>query len=310
MSEVTAIVPVKDRREQMLRCLDALLAQDHPDYEILICDNESSDGTGEACVERARGAGVRVRVERIPGILGFVRNEGARRANSEFVAFTDSDCLPDPGWLSAGVAPLRANPRLGIVQGRTLPEVPVDKGWPATIRVEEFSHFYEACNLVFRREALVNSAGFDERVGHFWEDTAAGFAVKRGGWEVTFEREALVYHDVTYPGFWWHVKRTLRHANLGPIVRDYPEIRRDALFCRVFLAERDARFLAALVGLALGRRHPGALLLTLPYLARHARRRDPWVMPRVKGHAQGVIYDSARLVAVARASARGRTLLL
>src|SRR5689334_9060571 len=43
--EVTVAVPVKDRRVQMLRCIDALLAQDHPSFEILVLDNESTDGT-------------------------------------------------------------------------------------------------------------------------------------------------------------------------------------------------------------------------------------------------------------------------
>lgn len=308
--EVTAVVPVKDRRDQMLRCLDALLAQDHPDYEILVCDNGSTDGTAEACRERARGARVPVRVEAVPGVLGAVRNEGARRARGAFVAFTDSDCLPDPGWLSAGSAALRANGRLGVVQGRTLPEQPITQGWPATICVERFSHRYEACNLIFRREALTGSAGFDEHVGHFWEDTAAGYAVRRNGWEVAFAADALVHHDVTYPGFFWHLKRVRRNANLAPVVRAYPELRRDVLFGRVFLAARDARFLAAVTGLALAPSRRRALALALPYVVANAPRGEAWVLPRVKGYAQEVVYDAARLGAMARASLRHRTLVL
>jgi glycosyltransferase involved in cell wall biosynthesis len=310
VSEVTVAVPVKDRREQMLRCLDALLAQDHPSYEILVCDNGSTDGTAEACAERARGAGVPVTVQSVPGVLGAVRNEAARLARTELVAYTDSDCLPSPGWLTAATRAIQADAGLGIVQGRTLPEVEVDQGWPATIRVESFSGLYEACNLIVRREAIVNSAGFDEVVGHFWEDTACGFAIRRKGWRAAFAPDALVYHDVTYPGYWWHVKRTMRNANLGPVLRQYPEMRRDVLFWRVFPAERDARFVFAIAGLALARRQPAALLLTLPYLQAHSRRRERWVLPRVKGHAQQLIYDAARQVAMARASWRGRTLLL
>src|SRR5919197_4377844 len=45
--EVTVAIPVKDRRERMLRCLDAVLAQDHPSYEVLVLDNGSTDGTAE-----------------------------------------------------------------------------------------------------------------------------------------------------------------------------------------------------------------------------------------------------------------------
>src|SRR3954454_1331868 len=96
---VTVVVPVKDRREQMLRCLDALLALDYPAFDVLIADNGSSDGTPEAFPERASGASVDVEVVAIDGPLGAVRNRAAAMARGEIIAFTDSDCLPQPGWL-------------------------------------------------------------------------------------------------------------------------------------------------------------------------------------------------------------------
>src|SRR2546426_3416157 len=133
----------------MLRCLDALLAQDHPSYEILVLDNESSDGTAEACRERAAGSPCPVRVEVVPGSVGHVRNRAGEMARGEFVAFTDSDCVAAPGWLSAAAAALRADPGLGVVCGRTEPEEPIDRPWPATIEVTELTKRFESCNLVF-----------------------------------------------------------------------------------------------------------------------------------------------------------------
>ena len=56
--QVTVAVVVKDRRERMSRCLDALLAQDHDSFEILVCDNGSTDGTVAMVRERAAGASV------------------------------------------------------------------------------------------------------------------------------------------------------------------------------------------------------------------------------------------------------------
>lgn len=309
MPEVTAAVPVKDRREQMLRCLDALLAQDHPDFEILILDNGSTDGTPEAIRERAAGSPVPVRVEVVPGPVGAIRNRAGELARGEFLAFTDSDCVPDRGWLRAASDALKADPRLGVVQGRTLPEVPVDQGWAATIRVEEFSGRYEGCNLVFRREPFVQSAGFDEEVGHFWEDTPAGYALRRLGWQAAFVPDALVYHDVTYPGFWWHVKRMQKNRNLAPVLARYPEMRADLLFARLFLQERDARFLGLVLALLLGRRRPLALLLAVPYLHMLVRQDDRRGLdPR--SYAQAVVYDGARVAGLLRGGLRNGRIVL
>ena len=306
-------VPVKDRREQMLRCLDALLAQDHPDYEILVLDNESTDGTPEAIRERAATAPVPIRVETIAGPVGYVRNQAGHLARGEFLAFTDSDCLPEPGWLRAASAALLADERLGVIQGRTLPEVPPQGGWAATIQVEQFSGHFEGCNLAFRRAAFAASDGFDETVGHYWEDTVVGYALRRLGWTAGFAPHAVVRHDVTYPGFWWHVKRMQKHQNLAPVLARYPEMRDDLLIGRLFLAQRDVRFVALVVGILMARRRPAlAVTLALPYATfvvgtaptPLASLRNP------KAFAQAVIYDSSRLVGLLRGGLRNGQIVL
>ncbi len=311
--EITVAVPVKDRREQMQHCLDSLLAQDHPAYEILVLDNESSDGTPEAVRERAAGAEVPVRVEVVPGTVGYVRNRAADLAKGEFLAFTDSDCVADPGWLSAAAAALRAKPELGAVQGRTLPQDEIVHGWPATLHVEEFTGRYESCNLIFRRAAFAESEGFDEQVGHFWEDTAAGYALRRAGYETEYVPDALIYHDVTYPGFWWHVKRMQKNANLAPVLARYPEIRRDMLLWRIFLRERDAKFVGLIAGLALAPRNRGALALTLPYVWFLLTEGTGGLVPEwtdPKRYAQAVIYDGSRVVGLLRGGLRNGRIVL
>lgn len=312
--EITVAVPVKDRREQMLRCLDALLEQDHPSYEIIVLDNESTDGTPEACRARAANARVPVRVETVEGTVGRVRNRAKTLARGGLIAYTDSDCLPARDWLRAAAAPFARQPRLGIVCGRTLPEVPIEHGWPATIRVESLSHRYEACNLVVRREALLQADGFDESVGHFWEDTAAGYAVRRLGWEVAYVSDAVVYHDVTYPGFAWHLERMLRQSNLAAVLARYPEMRRDLLFWRVFAAPRDARFVGLLAAVLLGWRWPAARLLAVPYAVDRVTEQDSGALRPVwrgpKSELQAIVYDAARLIGTLRGAIRHRTLVL
>jgi glycosyltransferase involved in cell wall biosynthesis len=302
-------VVVRDRRDRMLRCLDAVLAQHYPSFEVLVIDNCSVDGTAEAVRERAQTAAVEVRVEERPGSVGRLRNEAVILARGSFVAFTDSDCTPDPDWLAAAV-PRFSDPLVGVVQGRTLPDIPVEHPWPATQHIDALSLLFECCNLLYRLEAIRSAAGFDEspRLSAFGEDIAAGWSVLRQGWGVVFEPDAVVRHDVTYPGFTWHLRRALRYEVFPALVRDYPELRRRLFWGRWFLSRRYAALPAAMVGLLLAPVRPAALVLALPYVwfRRPERLRLPWI----RGQVQGTVYDLAALTGLVRGSVRYRRVVL
>ena len=204
---VTVCVVVKDRRELMMRCLDGVLAQQPAPDEVVVVDNGSTDGTFEALQERAATTAGLV-VVRDTGSLGRARNTAARTATSDVVAFTDSDCVPRGGWLAAGLTALVAG--VGVVQGRTVPEHRPTVRWSATQDIPAASGLYEACNVFYRRSALLDAGGFDEEVGFFGEDTVAGWAVERAGWRSAWAPDAVVEHVVTTPGFRWHLWRRAR----------------------------------------------------------------------------------------------------
>jgi glycosyltransferase involved in cell wall biosynthesis len=304
---VTVAVVVRNRRERMFRCLEAILDQDYPRYDVLVIDNGSTDGTAEACRERAAAAGVPVRVEVVDGALGHLRNTAARLATGEIVAYTDSDCRPDRRWLATAVRPFE-DPGVGVVTGATLPEHPPPYGeWPVTLWITEQTWRFETCNAFYRRAALLASDGFEE-TAWMWEDTAAGWAVMEGGWKTEFVPEALVYHDVTYPGFWWHVRRARQYGEGAQLLRRYPEMRRELLFARYFQSPHRARVAAAVAGLLLSPLSRKALALTLPYA--WVRRPRELTRAHLHGIAQLVVRDLAELEGRVRGSVRARRLLL
>ena len=306
--DVTVCVPVKDRRERMLRCMDALLALDHPSYEVLVLDNGSSDGTAEACRERGASADVPVRVEVVPGSVGRVRNVGARLARGAIVAYTDSDCMPDAGWLSAGV-PRFEDPAVGVVTGRTLPEVPGPyEAWHATIEVTGQTWRFESCNLFLRREPFLETEGFDEEVGHFWEDTPAGWGMVFAGWRAEYEDGALVHHDVTYPGFGWYLRRGRKYGQAAAAIRRYPRLREELLWGRYFLRPRNAAVVAAVSGVLLSTVDRRALALAAPYAYMRFPRRPWW--PVVRSSGEHVLFDLAILSGMVEGSVRWRRLVL
>jgi cellulose synthase/poly-beta-1,6-N-acetylglucosamine synthase-like glycosyltransferase len=306
---VTVVVPVKDRRERMLRCLDALLALDYPHYDVLVLDNCSSDGTAQACRDRADGASVDVRVKVMDGSVGALRNRAAEIASGELLAYTDSDCAPAPDWLVEGVKPF-SNPEVGVVQGRTEPEPRMEmRPWAASIEVREYTKRFESCNLLVRREPFAAVDGFDEVVGHFWEDTAAGWSMLREGWKPAYAPAALVHHDVTYPDFRWWLKRGLRYGNASRVVGNYPELRSEVLWGRFFLRRRNAAAAAAALGLLLGRLDRRALVLAIPYAwERRPPDAHPWTL--AVGMWMPVAFDASILVGMVRGSLRHRHVVL
>lgn len=137
---VSVVVPTCNRPELLSRCLAALVAQDFDPaaYEIIIADDAASDETQrlvEYWAERigcATGYGKGVPLLRYVPVTGAhgpaaARNTGWRVATGEIIAFTDDDCIPDSGWLSAGVAAF-VDGVVGV-SGRLivpLPEPPTD----------------------------------------------------------------------------------------------------------------------------------------------------------------------------------------
>lgn len=307
LPSVTVVVPVYNRRAQMMRCLDALLAQDYPSFEVLVMDNGSTDGTLEACRERAVDADVPIRVEVMSEAQGHRRNAGARLARGEIVAYTDSDCMPSARWLRSAVAPF-ADASVGIVTGTTLPEHPPPYGnWYASQEITDQTWRFETCNALFRREALLASDGFDSSLIQ-WEDTAAGWSVMRAGWRAVFASDAVVYHDVTYPGFRWHVRRARSYGQGAAVVRRYPELRRRVLWAGLFQAPRNALVAVAALGLLLAVWRPRALALAAPYL--WWRRPRGLARGHLRGSAQLVTLDMAQLEGMVRGSIKSRTLML
>jgi glycosyltransferase involved in cell wall biosynthesis len=112
MPIVSVIIPTYNRAHLIGATLRSVCAQTFPQYEILVVDDGSTDGTEELL------AGLRERVvyRRVAhGGASAARNSGLEMACGEFVAFLDSDDLWDPRFLEATLQALVAAPRAGFV---------------------------------------------------------------------------------------------------------------------------------------------------------------------------------------------------
>lgn len=313
---VSVNIAVKDRRALLGACLDGLAAQTHTDFDVVVVDNGSTDGTREMVAERVSTSPYPITLIDCDGSLGAVRNAGVAVSTGEVVAFVDSDCVPTSTWLAEGLAQFDS-PDVATVQGQTLPDPSIPRGsWDATQELTEFTNRYEACNLFYKRASLVEAGGFDEAIGFFGEDSMAGWAVRRLGGEERFAPNAVVHHTVTFPGIRWHWRRGLKYSNWNFLVKRFPEMR-DGFYSRYFLRPCTAMTFVMMLGLlviGLGIMLGISLVvglgigLVMPFVWRH--RPKAFTRWAIKDSIGGVGFDVAVELGLLWGSMRERTLVL
>jgi glycosyltransferase involved in cell wall biosynthesis len=296
------VIPARDAAATIGGTLAALVAQ-QPD-EVIVVDDGSRDATA-AVAERSP---VVTRVVRGAGAgPGAARNAGAALATGDVLAFLDADCVPQPGWLRAGV---RALSEADLVQGRTTPPPDAPLGpFDRTLWVVAPWGLFETANLFVRRDLFERLGGFEPwlspaRGKELAEDVWFGWRAVRAGARTAFCDEALVHHAVFERGPREYVAERLRLRYFPAMAKRMPELRDTFFWRRVFLSPRSAAFDAAVAGLVLAAaaRRPWPLALAAPYvsLARHRPRAWP----------VDALADAAGLAALLAGSARARSLVL
>jgi GT2 family glycosyltransferase len=200
---ISVVIPFHNRRAEAARCLEAVLAQRLPGggaVEVIAVDNNSTDGTAE---ELARFAVRVVRCE-TPGPAA-ARNAGIRAARAPVVAMTDSDCVPTPRWLEFLLQPFD-DPAMLAAGGRICAFAP-QRGVALFAERYEVLHqhkfflggpgfppFFATANAAYRRDALVEVGGFDERL-RVGEDADLCWRLLDLGGKLAYCHWAAVLHE-------------------------------------------------------------------------------------------------------------------
>jgi len=216
MARVAVIVPNWNGLRFIERCLKSLSVQSFDDFETVVVDNGSTDGSAELVKTKFP----MVRLVQLPSNFGFsvAINAGVNETASEYVAFLNNDTEVDSAWLSELVRALDSEPTAGSAASKILWDNARDRiyaagdffcaeGFGGNIGsgmtdgpafadpVAVFSA--SACASLYRRRVLDEIGPLSERFFIFYEDIDLGFRAQLAGWPCIYTPSASVYHTGT-----------------------------------------------------------------------------------------------------------------
>ena len=206
------VVPNWNGRDWLAGCLDSLAAQTLAPAEVVVVDNGSTDGSLDLLAERAPAVRT-IELGRNTG-FAFAANRGIEAVGDELVALVNTDVVLAPDWLERMARALEAHPEAASVASKMVdlhdPSVLYDTGDFLRRdgaceqrgrferdggRFDEAGEVFSACAgaAVYRRAAVLEAGGFDERLFAYLEDVELGLRLRLRGWTCRYE-PALARH--------------------------------------------------------------------------------------------------------------------
>jgi GT2 family glycosyltransferase len=284
-----------NRRELLRACLASLAAQDGVEFEVIVVDNGSTDGSAEmlrrefAALERFP-----LRVIENADNRGFcaANNQGIGATKADFIALLNNDAEASPGWLAALLGAFSRDD-LGMAASKILV-------WENPAQIDKAGHLIypdgqnrgrgagetdhgqydrleealwpDGCAAMYRRAMLEEMGGFDEDFFAYADDAELGLRARMAGWECLYIPRAVVRHH--------------RGATLGVLSMR-----------RIELIERNRVLLAAKL-------FPWSLLCLTPFYYAARLAAGAWAAWRGKGEI-GRFPDGPTRLQVALALLRG-----
>ncbi len=215
---VSIVIVNYNGKEYLAKCLKAVLGNQYPDFEVIVCDNGSRDGSGDYVLNLAKKH-PNLTLVSLGKNFGpsLARNEGVKKAQGKYLAFLDNDTKPEKDWLFSPVEEMEHDSSIGACQcklllmnepqkldyagdylsqlGLLIQRVPggeVDRG-QADEKAEILSA--KSAAMVMRREAFDRAGGFDPDYFIYVEETDLAWRVWLAGWRIIFTPDSRVYHE-------------------------------------------------------------------------------------------------------------------
>jgi GT2 family glycosyltransferase len=212
---VSVIIVTWNSEKHLQTCLHKLSVQTFHDFETILVDNASIDGTLNRLHIKHSVLGLQT--QRLNSNLGFAvaNNIGVKLARGKWIVFLNADAFPEQDWLEKIIQAAETNPAYSFFSSRQIqantPELLDGTGdvyhisgiaWRRHYNL--FSdHFgfqagevFSACGAaaLFSREDFLRAGGFDEDYFSYFEDVDLGFRLRLAGKKCLYVPDAIVHH--------------------------------------------------------------------------------------------------------------------
>lgn len=225
--KVSIILPARNEEEFLPKCLDTLIEQDYPNYEIIAIDDSSEDSTGKIIAQYAKKSSKVIHVTANPKPEGWMGKnwaciEGYKKSSGNLLLFTDADTKHERNVISLAVGHLRAYdldalsaiPKMISIDWWTKITLPMISTFLHTrfsaIRVNDPSKktgYFFGSFFIIKKETYENVGTHEGVRQEIIEDGALGKKVKESGYKMK-----MVRGDHLIDAIWARDKSTLWHA--------------------------------------------------------------------------------------------------
>jgi len=213
MLETSVIIVNYNGKHLLKECLDSIREQTYKDFEIIVVDNASQDGS----VTFLRENYPEVKVIQCEKNLGYGggNNRGLATSEGQYIVFLNNDTKADKDWLSQLVRAAKEDDKIGMCASKILnydnPRIIDNTGliiYPDGIargrgRLQEDRgqfddrrevFFPSGCAGLYKKKMLDEIGWFDEEFFLYMDDVDIGLRGRLAGWKCIFVPEAVVYH--------------------------------------------------------------------------------------------------------------------
>jgi glycosyltransferase involved in cell wall biosynthesis len=215
--KASVIVCTRNRKDNVVSTVKAILASDFCDFELIVCDQSDDDSTANSLIA-LRESYSRLKYYHLP-LPGKPRalNFGCSQASGETLLFTDDDCEPKADWISTIVSLFESDPKVGCIFTTVVPAphdpsremiAGCDIANAVTLRgLNEFliptatglTHFGIGASIALRKKTLEDVGGWDPCLGPgakfgCADDHDIAVRVLIAGWHIHLSDATSVLH--------------------------------------------------------------------------------------------------------------------